>query len=125
MRTVRWMAGTALLFVLLAVASGYASSLNDSSKTVGANKAAVASCDANGFATLFNYSATPPFPIVSVTVSGIASACGGQTLQVTVSNATTNSSGSTAVPAGGGSVTVTLSSSIAESDSTRTDRSVA
>ena len=45
--------------------------------------------------------------------------------KVTVTNSTTNSSGSVTVPAGGGSVTVTLSASIPETDSMRTDLSVA
>jgi hypothetical protein len=51
--------------------------------------------------------------VVSVTVSSLPSGCGGAALQATLNNGTTSSSGSTTVPAGGGSVTVTLGSAIA------------
>jgi len=125
MSKVRWMAGTAVLFAVLAVASGAASSLADGSRSLATNKAAVSSCDPGGVSTLLNNSAVSPYPIASVTVSGIASACAGQTLRVTVTNSTTSSSGSVAVPAGGGSVTVTLPASITETDAMRTDISMA
>ena len=46
---------------------------------------------------------------------------GGATLQVTVNNGVTNSSGSAAVPAGGGSVTVTLGAAVAVTTATQTD----
>jgi hypothetical protein len=104
---------------------GLAASMTDTSKTEGAGNTAITRCDANGVTTVYNYSAVVPNPIVSVSVSGIASACAGRTLAITVNNnngSTVNASG--AVPAGGGSMTLTLSSSIAEKDDTTTDISI-
>ena len=46
--------------------------------------------------------------MASVTVGALPPTCGGATLQVTVNNGATTGSGSAAVPAGGGTVTVTL-----------------
>jgi hypothetical protein len=59
--------------------------------------------------------------VVSVTVSGLPAACGTAILQVTVNNGTVNVSGSAAVPAAGGSVTVTLASAPAVTRSEQTD----
>jgi hypothetical protein len=118
---VRYIAGTAALFVVLAVASGFASSLNDSSKTVGANTAAVASCDPDGVTVTNNL--TGP-NIVSVTVAGVASPCANQTIRVTVNNGQANSSASGTVPPGGGSMTLTLGASIADKDVVQTDLTI-
>ena len=52
--------------------------------------------------------------ITGVTVSGISSACAGGTLALTVNvGGGTTGSGSATVPAGGGSVTVTLGTAVA------------
>jgi hypothetical protein len=99
-----------------------ASSLAIGSGTLGTAASGVARCD-TGVVSAFNYSAVSPFPILSVSVSGIASACGGGTLRVTVNTGLTTSSGSGTVPAGGGSMTVTLASSIAARDATQTELS--
>jgi len=59
--------------------------------------------------------------VVSVTVSSLPAACGGATLQVTVNNGLTNSSGSAAIAAGGGATTVTLTVPVAVTASEQTD----
>lgn len=52
--------------------------------------------------------------VVSVTVSSLPAACGNATIQAAVNNGVASSSGSATVPAGGGSVTVTLTTAVAE-----------
>ena len=59
--------------------------------------------------------------VVSVVVSAVPAACGGGTLQLTVNNGSAQSSGSTAVPVGGGNVTVTLASAVAATTTEQTD----
>ena len=51
--------------------------------------------------------------VSSVTIGGIAATCATGTLSVTVNNGTANSSGTAVVPAGGGSMTVTLAAAVA------------
>ena len=98
----------AIGFILSAwmIGSALASSLTDTSQTVGAGKAAVARCETGGVTTLYNAGTT----VTSVIVSNIASGCAGATMKVTVNNHTTTSSGSGTVPAGGGSLTVNVTS---------------
>jgi hypothetical protein len=96
--------------VLLAVFGatvGAAASLNLSSNAVGAAKASTPRCTAAGLTVFQNLSAGT---VVSVTIGGLPAACGGATLQASVNNGVTNASGSVAVPAAGGSVTVSLGS---------------
>jgi hypothetical protein len=59
--------------------------------------------------------------VSGVAVSGLPAACAGATLLLTVHNGTTSGAGSAVVPAGGGSVTVTLGSPTALATSTRVD----
>jgi hypothetical protein len=59
--------------------------------------------------------------VTSVTISGIASACGKATLSVTVNNGTANSTGTGVVPASGGSMTVALAAGVAMKDSDQID----
>lgn len=106
--------GTAALLATL----GFASSLPTATKKLGASSAAVARCDTDGVTILQNLSGTN---VASVTVGSIASSCGGATLSLTFNNGTTSSSGSGAVPAGGGSMTVTLAAAVALKDSGRID----
>jgi len=75
--------------------------------TTGAGNSAIAHCDTDGVTTAYNLNTTN---VTSVTVSNIASACGGATMKITVNNQVTNSSGSGTVPAGGGSLTITVTS---------------
>ncbi len=97
---------------------GLAASMTDTSKTEGAGNSAISKCDADGFTTLLNSTSGN---VTTISVSGIASACGGSTLNARVANGVTSQSGSVAIPAGGGSVTVTLGTSIALTDSMSTD----
>jgi hypothetical protein len=59
-----------------------------------------------------------------VTVAGLSSACGGATLTAALDNLTASSSGTGTVPAGGGSMTVTLASAVAAKDVERIDVSI-
>ena len=88
----------------------FAASFAATSRTLGAAKVAVPSCDAGGFTIVQNLTGAN---VSSVTIGGIASACATGTLSVTVNNGTTNSSGTAVVPAGGGSMTVTLAAVVA------------
>jgi len=88
------------------------------SKTLGAATASVPRCDTNGLGVIQNLSGTN---VVSVAISGIASACGGGSLSATVNNGTAFSRGSATVPAGGGSLSVTLGSAVALKNSDQVD----
>ena len=87
--------------------AGAAASLAMSGATLGANVATVQRCMSTGPSVIQNLSGST---VVSVTVSGLPSTCGGATIQATINNQTTSASGSNTVPAGGGSVTVTFAS---------------
>jgi len=89
----------------LAAATAFAASLSFAPGSLGADQEAVSRCTAAGLGVIQNVSGTTA---ISVTVSSLPSTCGGAALQVTVNNQVTSSSGSATVPAGGGSVTVTL-----------------
>ena len=103
-----WRRIMGLVLVGAASASlGAAASVSFSSNTLGAAKTATPRCTAAGLTVLQNLSGAT---VVSITVGGLPSACGGATLQATLNNGAANASGSAAVPAGGGSVTVTLGS---------------
>jgi len=109
--------GLAILTLACAVV-GSAASAAISSDSLGASTITIPRCTAAGLSVLHNLAAAT---VVSVAVSGLPAACGGATLQVTVNNGVTNSSGSAAVPAGGGSVTVTLGAAVAVTTATQTD----
>jgi hypothetical protein len=99
-----------LAFVFLnaiGLSAAVAASLNVASSRLGAVDVTVPRCTTAGLLVINNLSGST---VVSVTVSSIAAACGGATIQATVSNGSTNSSGSSTVPGGGGSVTVSLAS---------------
>jgi hypothetical protein len=110
-----------LVLLVLGVAGagvGAAASLSFSSATLGAARVATPRCTAAGLTVFQNLSAGT---VVSVTVGGLPAACGTATLRVTVDNGTVNAAGSAAVPAGGGSVTVTLASAPAVTTVEQTD----
>ena len=114
-----WRRAVGLGILTLACAvMGSAASAATSSDSLGASTIMVPRCAAAGLGVLNTLAAAT---IVSVAVSGIPAACGGATLQVTVNDGVTNSSGSAAVPAGGGSVTVTLGTAVAVTTATQTD----
>ncbi len=108
-----------LLLLSAAGASvGAAASLAFTSDTLGAATATTPRCTAAGLSVIQNLSGTT---VISATVGVLPAACGGATLQVTVNNGTVNATGSAAVPAGGGSVTVTLASAPAVATAEQTD----
>src|SRR5215211_365305 len=89
------------------VAVGSAAGLTASSRQLGAARVTVPRCTTAGLSVLNNLSSNT---IVSIAVSGLPTACGGAVLRATVTDGNTVGSGMVTVPAGGGSVTVTLSS---------------
>ena len=97
---------------------GFAASVSVSSESLGASSISLPRCTAAGLSVLQNLTAGN---VVSVTVSSLPAACGGATLQVTVNNGLTNSSGSAAIAAGGGVTTVTLTVPVAVTASEQTD----
>jgi hypothetical protein len=103
---------------LVGLAVGSAASLSFASSSVGAARQPVPRCTSAGLSVLQNLSASN---VVSVTVGSLPASCGGATIQITLSNGSTDSSGSGSVPAGGGSVTVTLASTVAAATNERTD----
>lgn len=94
-----------LLLIGATALIGAAASLANGSASLGAAQAALGRCVTSGLSVLPVLSGTT---WTGATVSGIPAACGGGTLQLTVNTGTTNSSGATAVPAGGGTVTIIL-----------------
>jgi hypothetical protein len=80
-------------------------------QNLGANDVVVASCDTNGVTLAYtnSYSAGT-YNVTSVTVSGIDTACAGETMSVTLSGAggTSLGSGTAVVPVGGGTQAVTI-----------------
>jgi hypothetical protein len=112
----------AILATVLALAGpGLASGMSWSTKSLGTNGVAVGRCDTDGFGVIQNLSGTN---VISVTVSGISSVCGGGTLSVAVDNATTSSTGTATVPAGGGTVTVALGASVPAKDVEEIDAAI-
>ncbi len=94
-----------LLLIGFTAVTGAAASLNSGTATLGAARVSPARCVSSGLSVLPVLVGTT---WTGVTVSGIPAACGGGTLQLTVNTGATNSSGSAAVPVGGGSLTITL-----------------
>jgi hypothetical protein len=100
----------ALGVMAASVGVALAASLSLGTNSLGAATASTPRCTAAGLGVQQVLSGSN---VVSVTVSSLPSGCGGATLQATLNNGTTSSSGNATVPAGGGSVTVTLASAIA------------
>jgi hypothetical protein len=111
-------AGTVAAVTLAAIGFGYAASQSFGTKTLGGNNAAVSRCDTDGVTIVHNLSGSN---VISVTIGSIASACATATLSVDVNNGTANSTGSGTVPAGGGSMTVSLAAGVAADDGMETD----
>ncbi len=97
---------------------GFAASLAVSSGSLGMIKLSVSRCTA-GSATIVNNLVASA--VVSVTVYGLPSTCGGATAQAAVNNGTSSSTGTASVPAAGGSVTVTLAVPVAALTTQETD----
>lgn len=99
----------AVLIALACCGIAYAASLSAAATSLGANRVATPRCTNAGLLVTPNLSGAN---VASVTVSSLPSTCGGATLQAAVDNGTTSSTGSAAVPAGGGSVTVNLAAAV-------------
>jgi hypothetical protein len=111
------------LVVVLAVVAGstsgaQAAAVSTLAGDLGASVVTIGRCSATGLSVLPNVTVSS---VVSATVATLPAACGNATLQLTVNNGVTNSSGSAVVPAGGGSVTVTLAVAVALTTQLQTD----
>jgi len=99
---------TVLVVIVGSAVVGRAASIGSSSHTIGAGAAAVATCATPSFTVT-----EPPGATISqVTIANIAAACAGATLSATVDNNTATTVSQT-VPTGGGSLTLTLGTSVA------------
>jgi hypothetical protein len=106
-------AGTFLGVAVLGFACcclGLAASVTLATTSVAANQATTPRCASTGLLVIPNLSGAN---VATVTVSSLPAVCGGATIQAAVNNGATSSSGSATVPAGGGSVTVTLATAVA------------
>jgi len=106
--------GAIVLFAII----GHAASMGAASTTLGAGRAAVTACDTDGITVT---QVLTGINVTAIGVGGVASACGTGTISVTVNNGIANSTGTAIVPAGGGSITVTLASTVAMKDSDEID----
>jgi anti-sigma-K factor RskA len=113
----------AALLVSGAVVAMAASLGGITSDNLGADSAAVATCDSDGVSTSYTtaYDATDGrYEVSAVVVSGVANACDGKAIAVTLANGagTSVGSGSTTVPVDGAAtvVTVTLSAAASAED---------
>jgi hypothetical protein len=109
MPSIRSVAVAALL-IALAATTAFAASLSLGGGSLGMASTSTPRCTTAGLGLIQNLSGSN---VISVTVSNLPAACGSATLQVTLNNLTTSSGGSATVPAGGGSVTVTLAAAVA------------
>jgi len=118
-----WLIGVAAVIVTIAAAFSYglATNLSFGSRTLASSRATVAACDSDGLSVVRALSGTN---VVSVTVGGIAAACGNGALSLTVSNGMTSTSGTAVVPAAGGSVLLTLATPILATDAMTTDLTI-
>lgn len=116
----------ALGFIVLSwmLIPGLATNMSHSAQTLGTATASISKCDPDGMAAEPVNQLIPPYDVVGVSVTQISSACGGGSLRATVDNGVTSSEGSATVGGSGGSVTVTLSSSLAMRDVLRVDVAV-
>jgi hypothetical protein len=94
----------AVSLTVAAVVAGYAAAI-DLQSSLGSGSASVERCTS---AALGVHGDLTGNDVASVTVSSVPASCGNATIQVAVDNGTAHASGSSTVPAGGGSVTVSL-----------------
>ena len=118
LRRVFLVGGVSLALLAAASAYGLATSLPLTSHSLAATSVSVPRCPTTGTTVLENVAGTN---ITSVTVGAIDATCAGGTLSLTVYNGTATGSGSAIVPAGGGTLTVTLGSAVAFVDNARVD----
>jgi hypothetical protein len=114
-----WRALLALALLTVAGATvGSAASISVTTGAVGAAMVVVPRCTTTGLLVVNNLSGSN---VASVTVSSIPAGCAAATIQAAVNNGTTSGSGSATVPAGGGTVTVSLSSTPAATTNIQTE----
>lgn len=105
--------GAIALLVGTAVVAASAATLGGlTGDDLGADDAAVASCDTDGLTVDYttSYDATDQrYEVTAVVLSGIATACAAQTASVTLADSTGAAVGSGSATIGGTSATVTLS----------------
>ena len=94
-----------------------ASSISTSAVALGAGNGSVSSCDSDGVSLTYTtgHDATAGYKVTQATVSGIASACAGLSVRVTLTDASATgvvSGGPSTVPAGGGSVNVSFAGTV-------------
>ena len=109
----RWWPVVPFLFCLPVAA---AATLSVANGGLGAGVGSPAACESGALTVAQNVGTASPNTtnVVSVDVSGIASACGGGTVMVAVYNNTaTAQEASKAIPAGGGTVNLTLTTPVA------------
>jgi hypothetical protein len=97
---------------------GFATSVGVNVRSLGAARVSTPRCTSSAVIVLPNLSGSN---YVSVTVTGLPSSCGGATVQVAVNNGTSSSTGSTSIPSGGGSVTVSLAAPVSATTVAETD----
>jgi hypothetical protein len=97
--------GFALAVAALFAACGAAATLALGSKTLSAGSASVTSCGVSSLSSI--RAVDNGGNITSVVVSGVPASCAGETLSLTLADASGSSLGSAsaAIPAGGGSIT--------------------
>jgi hypothetical protein len=88
---------------------GSAASLALSSGKLGAAEAATARCTSSGVTVAETITGTS---VSSVTMSGIPATCAGASLSVTLNNGAAHSTKTGTVPAGGGSMTLTVTPTV-------------
>jgi hypothetical protein len=109
-----------VLLAVFAVPVAAAATLSVTDGTLGSGAGTPATCDSGTPNIVQNVGTVSPNTtnIVSVDVSGIASACGGGTVKVTVNNNTDPVQEATkAIPAGGGTVNLPLTTAVPLKDS--------
>jgi hypothetical protein len=108
-----------LAITIFGAVYGFAATLGISSNSLSAGNVAVASCQATpvtGQYTTAYDSTIPGYKVATVVVTGIASTCGGKNVSATLTDSSNNAlAGGTltgSAPAGGGTLTLTPSSSV-------------
>jgi hypothetical protein len=109
------------ILLLLGLASsviGAAESLSVTSASLGAAALSVPRCTSAGLRVIQTLSGAN---VSSITVSNLPAGCGNALLQAAVNNGSTNGTGSSTVPVGGGSVTISLAPTPAAGTYEQTD----
>ncbi len=109
----RTLFATLLALTIFGAVYGFAATLNVSATALSAGNATLPSCQGataptTAYGLTYQGTGTAGYYVTSVTVSGINSACAGKTASVVLTDSSNTSlaSGSVAIPAGGGTATV-------------------